>query len=180
MELRGELPLTTSKTSIQCNSQFFLDVFLIEYTQSTLWEQVKEKRKEKQKIETMLLLYTTIISMPCFRTIPTFPTCLSYPARELPCSFSFLFCFVFPSFLQHFSRTKNILQRPTRSTGDHLSPDFLRDAGTRIENAPVGAGLGFDPFEIFDLVPVVGGIGLVLLEGLADTTISISLFQGAC
>lgn len=68
--------------------------------------------------------------------------------------------------LHQFDSVQNIIKRPTRPAGYDLSPNFLWDSVTWIEQTPIWAGLGLDPFEVLDLAPSVLMVETVVVQSL--------------
>lgn len=61
---------------------------------------------------------------------------------------------------------QNVIEGPTRPAGNDLRPDFLGHRIAWIQETPVWAGLGLDPFEVFDLAPAVLVVKTVVVQGL--------------
>lgn len=68
--------------------------------------------------------------------------------------------------LDQLDSMKNIIERPTRPAGNDLRPDLLGHRIAGIQQAPVRAGLGLDPFKIFNLAPAVFVVDAVVVQGL--------------
>lgn len=68
--------------------------------------------------------------------------------------------------LDQLDSMQNIIERPTRPAGNDLRPDLLRHRSAWIQETPVWAGLGLDPFEVFDLAPAVLVVDAVVVQGL--------------
>lgn len=62
--------------------------------------------------------------------------------------------------------SQDIIKGPARPAGNNLCPDFFWDGVARVQKAPVGTRLRFDPFEILHLAPPVLVIGAVMIESL--------------